>query len=704
MAQNFNQLPPSKRFKILNSDKISQPLYASNETNQKYLPAKKRAQNLNISSTSACLPAKKRVWAPNPVSPTKSETQAQDSNPLVEEKKRTKEGEANKGVPLKKRVWARCLLSPIKSETQNPGSDSDLVDVEGRSEVSEKLNLVPAKKRVLMENPLTPAIPKPLEEVADLKSLVKEVKEVKEINGVPAKKRVWAPNPLSVNPAVTEAKPPTSRRILSAVTNLKSVHEKDPSKELKEIAGDGSQKRVWDLNLLPAIQEVAEEFENLLTPVLLGNEEKENNRKTVDEKNPIEEGKGVKGIPVATKKRVWAPNPLSQTVTQSQTQHADSKCVREESHVNSRAAIQEVHAVKPVRAVHLLSPAKTGIQKGKNLKLSKQKTQNENQTKGEKENSPVLEKRQALVPEPPVKAQIQENSDPKPVNELSSVKTQIQESSEPKPVNEISSVKTQIQENSDPKPAKVRAQNEFEIKDERDKIGQVLLKQGCATDPLSPAKSQTQDEVKDTESIQEEEIDDGVACAVCQSTDGEPSDPIVFCDGCDLMVHASCYGNPLIKSIPEGDWFCFACSSKAPKKEKRCCLCPVKGGALKPTVDEKWAHVMCALLVPEVFFQDPEGRDGIDCSRVPHKRWRKDCFICGRNKGCAIDCAEGKCKLGFHVSCGLAEGLCIEYREGKGGDIVAGFCTEHTKLWEKQQLTGKFKIVPRNQELDRKTV
>lgn len=22
------------------------------------------------------------------------------------------------------------------------------------------------------------------------------------------------------------------------------------------------------------------------------------------------------------------------------------------------------------------------------------------------------------------------------------------------------------------------------------------------------------------------------------------------------MVHASCYGNPLVKPIPEGDWYC----------------------------------------------------------------------------------------------------------------------------------------------------
>jgi NuA3 HAT complex component NTO1 len=40
----------------------------------------------------------------------------------------------------------------------------------------------------------------------------------------------------------------------------------------------------------------------------------------------------------------------------------------------------------------------------------------------------------------------------------------------------------------------------------------------------------------------EVEDDDGVHCAVCGSTDGDPSNPIVSCNGCDLMVHASCCG------------------------------------------------------------------------------------------------------------------------------------------------------------------
>lgn len=224
---------------------------------------------------------------------------------------------------------------------------------------------------------------------------------------------------------------------------------------------------------------------------------------------------------------------------------------------------------------------------------------------------------------------------------------------------------------------------------------------------------------------------DGIICAICQSTDGDPSDPIVLCDGCDLMVHASCYGNPLVKSIPEGDWFCAQCllsSSETKKygKSTSCCLCPTNGGALKPTVDGRWAHIVCALLVPEVFFRDAEGREEIDCSRVPKKRWEDKCYVCKNTSGCAVRCSEPSCPLAFHVTCGLKEDLCIEYREGrKRGAIVAGFCKNHTELWRKvsylfsiwrfdvllerlndevfdcvffclqQQQTGKFKIVAR---------
>ncbi|VFQ80764.1 unnamed protein product [Cuscuta campestris] len=209
--------------------------------------------------------------------------------------------------------------------------------------------------------------------------------------------------------------------------------------------------------------------------------------------------------------------------------------------------------------------------------------------------------------------------------------------------------------------------------------------------------SQNQEPGKSAIPDQGMEDDDGIACAICGSTDGDPSDPIVICDGCDLMVHTTCYGHPFsTKGVPEGDWFCSQCLEK-PEKPISCSLCPASGGALKPTSDGKWAHLVCALFVPEVFFTDPDGREGIDCSKVPDWRWDNKCYVCKSRKGCALDCSELNCPLAFHVTCGLKQDLCIEYNQGRTkGAIVAGFCRAHTDLWKKQQQTGKFRIVARD--------
>ena len=70
---------------------------------------------------------------------------------------------------------------------------------------------------------------------------------------------------------------------------------------------------------------------------------------------------------------------------------------------------------------------------------------------------------------------------------------------------------------------------------------------------------------------------------------------MVFCDKCNICVHQACYG---ITSIPSGPWLCRTCNLNITPK---CELCPSKGGAMKATKSGKlWAHVSCALWIPEV--------------------------------------------------------------------------------------------------------
>ena len=129
---------------------------------------------------------------------------------------------------------------------------------------------------------------------------------------------------------------------------------------------------------------------------------------------------------------------------------------------------------------------------------------------------------------------------------------------------------------------------------------------------------------------------------------------MVFCDRCNICVHQACYG---ITTIPEGKWFCRTCS--IPNFSPKCELCPNKGGAMKATKSGKlWAHVSCALWIPEVSIGCVEKMEPITkISCIPPSRWNLLCVLCKDRVGSCIQCSVKTCKVAYHVTCAFKRGL-----------------------------------------------
>ncbi|KAG8137419.1 putative Protein Jade-3-like protein [Naja naja] len=172
------------------------------------------------------------------------------------------------------------------------------------------------------------------------------------------------------------------------------------------------------------------------------------------------------------------------------------------------------------------------------------------------------------------------------------------------------------------------------------------------------------------------EYDEDVICDVCRSPDSEDGNDMVFCDKCNICVHQACYG---ILKVPEGSWLCRTCVLGI---HPQCLLCPKRGGAMKATrTGTKWAHVSCALWIPEVSIACPERMEPITkVSHIPPSRWALVCSLCKVKTGACIQCSVKSCITAFHVTCAFEHTLEMKTILDDGDEVkFKSYCLKHSK-------------------------
>lgn len=163
---------------------------------------------------------------------------------------------------------------------------------------------------------------------------------------------------------------------------------------------------------------------------------------------------------------------------------------------------------------------------------------------------------------------------------------------------------------------------------------------------------------------------------------------LISCSTCLLQVHASCYG--VKPDSVSSNWTCSRCTAGDFTVE--CCLCHLRGGALKRTTDNRWVHVICAIAVAEVRFVNALEREPVDVTAIPETRKNLKCLYCVgqrfiQNRGACIQCSHDNCATSFHVTC--AQIARVVMKPADWPYVVSVTCHKHKNSVKQQRAVPK---------------
>ncbi|KAL9551192.1 hypothetical protein MBANPS3_004368 [Mucor bainieri] len=144
-------------------------------------------------------------------------------------------------------------------------------------------------------------------------------------------------------------------------------------------------------------------------------------------------------------------------------------------------------------------------------------------------------------------------------------------------------------------------------------------------------------------------------CAICRITGGPPNS-LYTCYACGMSVHRDCYG---VKDKAEHtSWRCDPCQNKrkpVASYNYECVLCYNTTSSrqpLKMTSGYCWAHVQCALFIPEAKFVNTTTLSPVEyIGCVNPARTEAQCSLCNEQRGACVACPE--CNKSMHVQCAV---------------------------------------------------